>query len=136
MSNSFFDEDHEEIPQPEGELQLKVLAKPQETNLHGDISASWVIAQMEQAAEITASCLAQGRCVTVAVSATDFLCPVSLGSQVEVYAQLLAKGRSSITLGTEVWISATPYNEQRKVADAEFVMVALDNQGRIRQLPS
>lgn len=131
-----FDDTSETAPQPEGELKLKLLALPQNANLHGDIAASWVIAQMEQAAELTAAQLAQGRTATVAISATDFLCPVKLGSQVEVYAKVLAKGTSSVKLLTEVWLATSAkISEQRKVAEAEFVMVALDEIGRIRSLP-
>lgn len=127
----------EDTPTPEGQLQLKVVALPKHTNLHGDISASWVLNQMEQAAELEATQLAKGRVATVAVSATDFLCPVSLGSQVEVYSSLLSKGTSSIKLACEVWLAPTKAGAQEryKVAEAEFVMVALDQEGRIRSLP-
>lgn len=132
-----FLDSQEDTPTPEGTLQLKVVALPKHTNLHGDISASWVLTQMEQAAELAATGIAQGRVVTVAVSATDFLCPVNLGSQVEVYSSLLNKGTSSITLTTEVWLTPanTSQEEMYKVAEAEFVMVALDQEGRIRNLP-
>ena len=129
----------EDNPLPEGQLLLKLVATPGDTNLHGDISAGWVIAQMEQAAELAAARLAHGRTATVAVNSMDFLCPVRTGSLVQIYTQLLETGNSSMKLNVEVWI--LPPNERDestlyKVTEASFVMVALDEKGRIRTLPT
>lgn len=131
-------DDLEDNPGPEGLLTLRVVATPKDTNLHGDISAAWVVAQMEQAAELVAARLAKGRTATVALTSLDFVCPVRLGSLVQVHSQVLETGTSSMRLGVEVWI--LPPNEKDpnslyKVTEAEFVMVALDDKGRIRTLP-
>ncbi|NLW04800.1 MAG: acyl-CoA thioesterase [Pseudomonadaceae bacterium] len=132
-------EDLEDNPGPEGLLSLKLVATPKDTNLHGDISAGWVVSQMEQAAELAAARLAKGRTATVALTSMDFLCPVRLGSLVQVHSQLLETGTSSMKISVEVWI--LPPNEKDpnslyKVTEAVFVMVALDDKGRIRTLPN
>lgn len=132
-------DDLEDVPGPEGQLSLKLVATPKDTNLHGDISAGWVVSQMEQAAELAAARLAQGRTATVALTRMDFLCPVRLGSLVQVHSQLIETGTSSMKINIEVWI--LPPNEKDpnslyKVTEATFVMVALDDKGRIRTLPS
>lgn len=131
-------DDLEDNPSPEGQLTLKVVAHPQATNLHGDIAASWVITQMEQAVELVAARLAKGRAATVAVTGMDFLCPVRTGSLVQIHTQLLETGTSSMRFQVEVWI--LPPNEKDpnslyKVTEAHFVLVALDELGRIRSLP-
>ncbi len=131
-------DDLEDVPGPEGQLSLKLVATPKDTNLHGDISAGWVVAQMEQAAELAAARLAQGRTATVALTRMDFLCPVRLGSLVQVHSQLIETGTSSMKINIEVWI--LPPNEKDpnglyKVTEATFIMVALDDKGRIRNLP-
>lgn len=131
-------DDHEDNPGPEGQLTLKLVATPKDTNMHGDISAAWVVAQMEQAAELAAARLAKGRTATVALTSMDFLCPVRLGSLVQVHSQLIETGTSSMKISIEVWI--LPPNEKDpnslyKVTEATFVMVALDDKGRIRTLP-
>ena len=131
-------DDHEDNPGPEGQLTLKLVATPKDTNMHGDISAAWVVAQMEQAAELAAARLAKGRTATVALASMDFLCPVRLGSLVQVHSQLVETGTSSMKISVEVWI--LPPNEKDpnslyKVTEATFVMVALDDKGRIRTLP-
>ena len=132
-------DDHEDNPGPEGQLTLKLVATPKDTNMHGDISAAWVVAQMEQAAELAAARLAKGRTATVALASMDFLCPVRLGSLVQVHSQLVETGTSSMKISVEVWI--LPPNEKDpnslyKVTEATFVMVALDDKGRIRTLPN
>jgi len=131
-------DDHEDNPSPEGQLTLKLVATPKDTNMHGDISAAWVVSQMEQAAELAAARLAKGRTATVALASMDFLCPVRLGSLVQVHSQLIETGTSSMKISVEVWI--LPPNEKDsnnlyKVTEATFVMVALDDKGRIRTLP-
>lgn len=131
-------DDLEEAPQPEGELLLKVVAAQGDTNLHRDIAASWVITQMEVAAELAATRLANGRTATVSVSGMDFLCPIRVGSLVQVHGALLETGKSSMRFKVEVWM--LPLNERSssnlyKVTEATFVMVALDDKGRIRSLP-
>jgi len=131
-------DDHEDNPGPEGQLTLKLVATPKDTNMHGDISAAWVVAQMEQAAELAAARLAKGRTATVALASMDFLCPVRLGSMVQVHSQLVETGTSSMKISVEVWI--LPPNEKDpnslyKVTEATFVMVALDDKRRIRTLP-
>lgn len=132
-------DDLEDTPGPEGQLSLRLVATPKDTNLHGDISAGWVVSQMEQAAELAAARLAKGRTATVALTSMDFLCPVRLGSLVQVHSQLLETGTSSMKINIEVWI--LPPNEKDpnslyKVTEATFVMVALDDKGRIRTVPS
>lgn len=132
-------DDLEDIPCPEGYLSLKLVALPKDANLHGDISAGWVVSQMEQAAELTAARLAKGRTATVAITQMDFLCPVRLGSLVQVHSHLLETGTSSMKISVEVWIlppNEKDFNSLYKVTEATFVMVALDDKGRIRNLPA
>lgn len=131
-------DDLEAVPAPEGELTLCLVASGQETNIHGDISAGWVVAQMEQAAELAAARRAQGRTATVAMQAMDFLCPVRVGATLSIHTQLEEVGRSSMTFTVEAWIQPpfeTGPDSYYKVTESRFVMVALDEQGRIRAVP-
>lgn len=127
--------DIDDIPAPKGQLTLKLLASRQETNLHGDISGGWLVAHMDQAAEVAAGREARGRTATVAIEAMDFLCPVRVGSMVNIFTRVSEIGHSSIKIDVEVWIRAPherDLDELHKVTEARFVMVALDDNGRIR----
>lgn len=131
--------DLDDVPAPQGDLTLKILTTRQETNLYGDIAGGWLVNQMDQAAELCAGRLAHGRTATVAIEAMDFLCPVRVGSVVNIFTVVREIGRSSIKIDVEVWIrpphERSP-DELYKVTEARFVMVALDDNGRIRPVPS
>ncbi len=127
--------DLDDIPAPKGELTLKLLASRQDTNLHGDIAGGWLVAHMDQAAELAAGREAGGRTATVAIEAMDFLCPVRVGAMVNIFTAVREIGHSSIRIDVEVWIRQPQERDPRelhKVTEASFVMVALDEKGRIR----
>lgn len=131
--------DLDDVPAPQGKLTLKLLASRQDTNLYGDIPGGWLVNQMDQAAELAAGREAGGRTATVAIEAMDFLSPVRVGSMVSVYTQVQDIGHSSIKIDVEVWVRpphGQRLEERQKVTEARFVMVALDDNGRIRAVHS
>ncbi|MCB8889425.1 MULTISPECIES: acyl-CoA thioesterase [Halomonadaceae] len=129
------DNDLDDVPAPQGQLTLKLLASRQDTNLYGDIPGGWLVNRMDQAAELAAGREAGGRTATVAIESMDFLSPVRVGSVVSVYTQVREIGHSSIKLDVEVWVRpplGRHFEERQKVTEARFVVVALDDNGRIR----
>ncbi|MDN3555911.1 acyl-CoA thioesterase [Halomonas maura] len=127
--------DLDDIPAPRGQLTLKLVASRQDTNFHGDIPGGWLVGHMDQAAELAAGREALGRTATVAIEAMDFLCPVRVGSMVNIFTEVREIGHSSIKIDVEVWSRAPQErdpDELHKVTEARFVMVALDDNGRIR----
>lgn len=103
---------------------------PADTNPDGDIFGGWIMSLMDLAAETSACARAKGRTATAAVSHLSFLTPVKV---VCVYTDVTRVGRTSITLAVE----ACPrgLGDRRKVTAAEFVMVAVDDDGRPRPVP-
>ncbi|MCC5881497.1 MAG: acyl-CoA thioesterase [Halomonas sp.] len=127
--------DLDDVPAPQGQLTLKLLANRQDTNLYGDIPGGWLVSHMDQAAELAAGREAHGRTATVAIETMDFLCPVRVGSMVNIFTAVREIGHSSIKIDVEVWIRQPHERENselHKVTEARFVMVALDDKGRIR----
>ncbi|WP_421988857.1 acyl-CoA thioesterase [Roseococcus sp.] len=125
----------DETPSPRGELQIRLLAMPADTNPAGDIFGGWVMAQMDAAGGIAAAGIAQGRIVTVAASTMVFIQPVKVGDVVCVYTALKRVGRTSITLDVEAWVLRQRIGDRLKVTQAEFTFVAVDEQGRPRPVP-
>ena len=119
-------------PQPRGELAARTLAMPADTNPSGDMFGGWIMSLMDAAGAITATRRANGRVVTAAVSNISFLHPVKAGDVVCCYTDLRKTGRSSITLGVEVWVLRQGCGPRIKVTEAEFTFVALDDSGRPR----
>jgi acyl-CoA thioesterase YciA len=118
--------------QPRGELSLRTVAMPADTNPSGDIFGGWIMSLMDLAAGVSAGTYAKGRVATAAVSNLSFLQPVKVGDVVCVYTEIVKTGRTSITVGVEAYILRRNQGERVRVTAAEFVMVAVDDNGKPR----
>jgi acyl-CoA thioesterase YciA len=120
--------------EPRGELASRSLAMPTDTNPMGHVFGGWIMSLMDCAGKMTATQHANGRVVTAAVSNIAFLQPVEVGDTVCCYTDVIRLGRTSITLGVEVWVLRQGQGDRIKVTDAEFTFVAVDEQGIKRPL--
>jgi len=120
---------------PTGELALRTVAMPADTNPAGDIFGGWIMSLMDLAAGVSAATRAKGRVATAAVSNLSFLQPVKVGDVVCVYAAIIRTGRTSITLGVEAWVLRGGQDDRMRAPAAEFVLVAVDAAGRPRKVP-
>jgi acyl-CoA thioesterase YciA len=121
--------------QPRGELTVRLIAMPADTNANGDIFGGWVLSQMDQAGGIAAVERAQGRVVTIAVEAMTFIRPVNIGDVLCVYTAVDHVGRTSMKLHIEAWAQRFRTHVREKVTDATFTFVAIDENGRPRPVP-
>jgi len=120
---------------PMGELSLRTVAMPADTNPAGDIFGGWIMSLMDLAAGVSAGTRAMGRVATAAVSNLSFLQPVKVGDVVCVYTDITRTGRTSLTVGVEAWVLRRGQGERTRVTAAEFVLVAVDDHGKPRPLP-
>ncbi len=121
---------------PRGEMAIRTLAMPRDTNPSGDIFGGWVMSQMDVAGGITAGARAKGRVATVAVQGMVFHRPVHVGDVVCCYADIQQVGRTSITILVEAWVLRDRHAEDRlKVTEGIFTYVALDADGTKRRVP-
>ncbi len=123
------------VAMPRGELAARHLAMPADTNPAGDIFGGWIMASMDAAAGMTASRITGRRVVTAAVSHMEFLHPVKVGDAVCFYTDLMRTGRTSLTLNVEVWVLRHGLEDRIHVTRAEFVFVAVDEDGHPTPLP-
>ena len=121
---------------PRGELASRVLAMPTDVNPKGDIFGGWIMSLMDMAGKMSATTVANGRVVTVAVDRIVFRQPVQVGDVVCCYTEIVRTGNSSITLSIEVWAMRQGQGNRLKVTDATFTFVAVDDEGRPRPLHS
>lgn len=121
--------------QPHGDLTVRQIAMPADTNANGDIFGGWVLSQMDQAGGIAAVERAKGRVVTIAVEAMTFIRPVKVGDVLCVYTQIDKVGRTSMKVHIEAWARRFRSHVREKVTDAVFTMVAVDDDGRPRPVP-
>ena len=123
-------------PTPRGELALKITTLPRDCNSFGDIFGGWLVAQMDVAGTSTAARIARGRVATVAIDRMGFMVPVPVGAQLAFHCHILEVGRSSAKICVEVWSEDLEHDGSRKVTEAIFVFVAIDDRGPTRVIPS
>lgn len=123
---------------PVGNLLLRTMALPRDTNPAGDIFGGWIMSQMDIAGAVLAREVAQGRVVTVAVDAMNFLKPVGVGDIVCCYGYCDHIGRTSLRIKLELWVKKiydSEVAERSLVTEASFTYVAVDSNGHPRPLP-
>ena len=118
-----------------GELTIRTIAYPADTNHNGDIFGGWVMSRMDQAGGIAAVERSKGRTVTIAVDAMTFLKPVKVGDVLCVYTDVESVGRTSMKIHIEAWARRFHSRKREKVTDATFTFVAIDETGRPRPVP-
>lgn len=123
--------------QPKGQLEIRTVAMPADSNNNGDIFGGWVLSQMDIAGGIASSRRCRGRCATVAIDAMTFHLPVKIGDVLCCYTEVVKVGNTSITVKIEAWTQ--PSIEQglgrQLVTEGTFVFVAIDDDRRPRKVP-
>ncbi|MDD1796099.1 acyl-CoA thioester hydrolase YciA [Enterovibrio makurazakiensis] len=122
---------------PRGQLLLRTLAMPADTNANGDIFGGWIMSQLDLAGAILAKEVSHGRVVTVSVEEIVFKTPVSVGDVVCCYGECTRIGRTSMSVSLEVWIKPVATDgvgQRKKVCEATFNYVAIDGDGRPRAI--
>ncbi len=118
------------------ELVLRVLPMPADSNANGDIFGGWIMAQVDLAGSVLPARIAKGRITTVAVNQFIFKQPVSIGDLLSFYATVERVGNTSITVRVEVYAERNPADVQVvKVTEANLTYVAIDRDGKPRQIP-
>ncbi len=122
------------LPQDK-ELVMKVIPMPADCNANGDIFGGWVMAQVDLAGSVIPARHTQGRMATVAVNEFIFKQPVRVGDILSFFSEVTRVGRTSVTVKVEVF--AERFRSQGKyikVTEASVTYVAIDDQGRPREI--
>jgi len=122
---------------PDGmELVLRVIPMPADSNANGDIFGGWIMAQVDVAGAVLPARIARGRIATVAVNQFVFKQPVSVGDLLSFYSRVLRVGTTSVTVHVEVYAERNPAAPHIvKVTDANLTYVAIDGDGKPREIP-
>jgi len=131
------EEKHAPVTLPaDKELVLRVIPMPSDANFNGDIFGGWIMAQVDMAGSVLPVRIAKGRVTTVAVNQFIFKQPVSIGDLLSFYSTVERIGNTSITVRVEVYAERNPSDIQVvKVTEANLTYVAIDREGKPRQIP-
>jgi acyl-CoA thioesterase YciA len=116
--------------EPQGDVVIRTIAMPADTNANGDIFGGWLVSQMDLGGAVLARATAQSRVTTVAIDGMAFLRPVNVGDIVTCYARLLSIGRTSLRIDVEVWVQRAADPKLLRVTEGTFTYVAIDGAGK------
>jgi len=115
---------------------IKVHLLPKDTNALGTIFGGVILSHIDLASAVEARKVAAHRYVTKAMREVEFHAPVFLGDIVSFFTETLRVGRTSVTVKVTVLAErwGAGLGEEVKVTEAEVVLVAVDENGRPRQV--
>ena len=124
-------------PPSHGRTTLSLLMDQSHVNLLGNVHGGVIMRLVDSTAGAVAQRHSGGTAVTAAMDEMAFLHPVHVGDIVRTVGQVNWAGRTSMEIGVRV--ESEPWNEAgrepKHVASAYLVFVAIDEQGRPRQIP-
>lgn len=113
---------------------IRTVPQPADMNGNGDIFGGWVLSQMDVAGGTLAARVANGRVATVAITAMTFVQPTKVGDLVSIYGEMSKVGRTSITIALETVVQRRHDPTPIQVTHGTYVFVAIDNDGKPREV--
>ncbi len=117
------------MAQREREVTLRFLAEPTDVNFGGKVHGGAVMKWIDQAGYACAVGWSRQYCVTLYVGGIRFYKPVHIGDMVEVRAELVYTGRTSMHIAVDVSAGDPKEGRYAQTTHCIIVFVALDSQG-------
>ena len=111
---------------------IRATAMAADANPYGKIFVGWLMGQMALAAGSVASRHSGARCPVVAADGFSFTAPVEVGDEVSFHAEIVATGRSSMTVAVQVWRRDRHGEGGSRAASGSFTLVAMGEDDRPR----
>jgi acyl-CoA hydrolase len=112
------------------EVRLAELVTPNHTNHRGTLFGGHALGLMDHAGWVAATRRAHRTMVTVASDRVEFKVPVRAGQLVELVARVTRVGRTSVTVGVDMFAEEVVSGERRLATSGSFVFVVVDDEGR------
>jgi acyl-CoA hydrolase len=112
------------------EVRLAELIMPNRTNHQGTLFGGHALGLMDHAGWVAATRCARRTMVTVASDRVEFKVPVRAGQLVELVARVTRIGRTSVTVGVDMYAEDVASGDRQLATSGSFVFVAIDDDGR------
>jgi acyl-CoA hydrolase len=112
------------------EVRLAEIIMPNRTNHHGTLFGGHALGLMDHAGWVAATRAARRTMVTVASDRIEFKVPVRAGQLVELVARVSRVGRTSVTVGVDMYAEDVATGDRHLATSGNFVFVAIDDDGR------
>ena len=118
-------------------VTMSVVMMPDQANPHGNIHGGEILKVMDTAAGVAAHKHARVAVVTAMIDEVKFHLPIRIGNLVTYHAQVIYAGKTSMEVAVSVTVEDL-YKDQstQKALTAFFTMVALDKEGKPKQVPT
>jgi acyl-CoA hydrolase len=118
------------------EVTLRFLAEPTEVNFGGKIHGGTVMKWIDHAGYTCAVGWSRYYCVTVYVGGIRFYQPILIGDLVEVQAQLIYTGTTSMHIAVDVRACDPKEGHFRKTTHCIIIFVAVNDDGKPIAVPA
>jgi acyl-CoA hydrolase len=118
------------------ELTFRFLAEPTDVNFGGKVHGGAVMKWIDQAGYACAAGWAGSYCVTVYVGGIQFERPIQVGQIVEVRAQLVHTGSTSMHVAVDVAARDTTAEQAERTTHCLMVFVAVDAERKPTAVPA
>lgn len=107
---------------------------PEQANHYGTLFGGHALSLMGKAAFVAATRCARCAVVMATSEKVEFHQPIRVGEMVELTAEVVRVGRSSMTVAVEMVVEALVSGDRRIAVRGAFEMVAVDERGRPRAI--
>jgi acyl-CoA hydrolase len=114
---------------------MNELVLPNDTNTFGNLMGGRLMYWMDIAAGIAAGKHCNAPCMTASVDNLSFKNPIKLGNIVHIEAQVTRAFTTSMEIHLKVWGEDSLHQYKYESNEAYFTFVALDPNGKPRQVP-
>ncbi|GAB3673321.1 acyl-CoA thioesterase [Salinisphaera aquimarina] len=123
-------------PTPATDITLRFLAEPSDVNFGGKVHGGNVMKWIDHAGYTCAANWSGSYCVTAYVGGIRFLQPINVGDLVELKAELMHTGRTSMHISVSVHARNPRNAERRFTTHCILVFVATDDSGQPTPVPA
>ena len=110
--------------------EIVISPNPQMANFVDKVHGGELLKLLDQVASATARRYSRLYCVTAKITGVEYFEPIEIGSLVTVRGEIIKVGKTSMTIHLEVNQENMYTGEIVLTNRADFIMVALDAQGR------
>lgn len=119
----------------ESAVTMAQVMQPSQANAAGNVHGGEIMMIMDNAAGVVAARHTRSNVVTARVESISFFKPIYVGNLVTVCARLGFVSRHTMEIELEVTAEDLPTGAQAQALTAYFIMVALDPEGRPKEVP-
>ncbi len=116
-------------------ITLRFLTEPSHVNFGGKVHGGAVMKWIDQAGYSCAAGWTGDYCVTLYVGGIHFLRPISVGQLIELRAQVIRTGNTSMHIAINVFAGDPTSSDLARACHCVIVFVALGENGRPKAVP-